>query len=107
MDADGIGGSVNIITKTAKSETPEINALVSGGYSDLRGTTNYQGSFLLASDRASLALTSTPTIISITRVPITWNLSTEKDHSLVPLRRKKVLIITMFNIPNSSSGTTP
>ncbi len=48
MDADGIGGTVNIITKKAKSEKPEINASLSGGYSDLRQTPNYQGQLSFA-----------------------------------------------------------
>ncbi len=41
MDGDGIAGSVNIVTKKAKSEVPEIKANVSAGYSELRGTPNY------------------------------------------------------------------
>jgi TonB-dependent receptor len=45
MDADAIGGSVNIITKMARSSQPEIGASFSGGYSNLRGTNNYQGQF--------------------------------------------------------------
>lgn len=45
MDGDGIGGTVNIITKTAKSEIPEIKASVAGGYNHLRKTDNYQLQF--------------------------------------------------------------
>ncbi|MBN2173653.1 MAG: TonB-dependent receptor [Bacteroidales bacterium] len=45
MDADGIGGTVNITTKRAKSENPEINATVSGGYNNLRKTGNYNLQF--------------------------------------------------------------
>jgi len=41
MDGDGIAGSVNIVTKNAKSEVPEIKANISAGYSKLRGTPNY------------------------------------------------------------------
>ncbi len=48
MDADGIGGTVNIVTKKAKSEIPEINASASGGYSNLRQTPNYQGQLSFA-----------------------------------------------------------
>ena len=48
MDADGIGGSVNVITKSAKSEKPEISASLSGGYSNLRQSPNYQGQFSIA-----------------------------------------------------------
>lgn len=40
MDGDAIAGSVNIITKTATSETPEIKATLAGGYNNLRGTGN-------------------------------------------------------------------
>ena len=45
MDADGIGGTVNIITKKAESEIPEVNATFSGGYNNLRGKDNYQLQF--------------------------------------------------------------
>ncbi len=45
MDADGIGGNVNIITKSAESEVPDIRASLSGGYNNLRQTPNYQGQF--------------------------------------------------------------
>ncbi len=42
MDGDGIGGTVNIITKKAKSEKLDINGTLAGGYSHLRQTPNYQ-----------------------------------------------------------------
>lgn len=42
MDADGIGGSVNIKTKEAASDKPDIRATLAGGYSDLRQKPNYQ-----------------------------------------------------------------
>lgn len=42
MDGDGIGGTVNIITKKATSEKPEINGTLAGGYSHLRQTPNFQ-----------------------------------------------------------------
>lgn len=45
MDADGIGGNVNIITKSAESETPDIQASLSGGYNNLRQTENAQLQF--------------------------------------------------------------
>ncbi len=45
MDGDGIGGTVNIITKTAKSEIPDIRTSVVGGYNNLRKTGNYQMQF--------------------------------------------------------------
>ncbi|NBC84520.1 MAG: TonB-dependent receptor [Bacteroidetes bacterium] len=45
MDADGIGGNVNIQTKTAKEGDPEISASVAGGYNNLRETPNYQLQF--------------------------------------------------------------
>src|SRR5690606_29293741 len=45
MDADGIGGTVNIVTKNARSESPEIKAVIAGGYNNLRTTDNYQLQF--------------------------------------------------------------
>ena len=45
MDADGIGGNVNIITKTPQGEVPDIRATFAGGYNNLRGTNNYQAQF--------------------------------------------------------------
>ena len=42
MDADGIGGSVNIKTKDAASVIPDIRATISAGYNNLRQTPNYQ-----------------------------------------------------------------
>jgi TonB-dependent receptor len=47
MDADGIGGTVNIITKRAKSGEPDVNASIAGGYNNLRQTSNYQLQFSL------------------------------------------------------------
>jgi len=45
MDADGIGGNVNIVTKEAREGDPQIRATLSGGYNNLRQTPNYQGQF--------------------------------------------------------------
>lgn len=45
MDADGIAGTVNIITKKAEEEKPEIKATLSGGYNNLRQVGNYQAQF--------------------------------------------------------------
>lgn len=45
MDADGIGGTVNIVTKRAESEIPEVTATLAGGYNNLRKTGNYQMQF--------------------------------------------------------------
>ena len=45
MDADGIAGNVNIITKTAQEGDPEIAASVAGGYNNLMGTGNQQLQF--------------------------------------------------------------
>ncbi len=45
MDADGIGGNVNIITKTAQGDKADIRATFAGGYNNLRGTPNYQVQF--------------------------------------------------------------
>lgn len=42
MDADGIGGTVNIKTKQAMSRKPEINGTLAGGYNHLRQTPNFQ-----------------------------------------------------------------
>ncbi len=48
MDADAIGGNVNIITKKGRSEIPEIKASFSGGYNNLRNTGIYQTNFSIA-----------------------------------------------------------
>ncbi len=45
MDADGIGGSVNVKTKEAAGEKPELRAVLAGGYNHLRKTPNYQLQF--------------------------------------------------------------
>jgi len=45
MDADGIAGNVNIITKTAGDSIPEITVSLAGGYNDLLQTTNQQLQF--------------------------------------------------------------
>ena len=42
MDADGIGGSVNIKTKDAAGVVADIRATISAGYNNLRQTPNYQ-----------------------------------------------------------------
>ncbi len=48
MDGDAIGGSVNLITRTAQSETPSISASAVMGYNDLVSRTNLQGSLELS-----------------------------------------------------------
>jgi len=45
MDGDGIGGTVNIITKKAFGDKPEIKGTLAGGYNNLRQTGNYQVQF--------------------------------------------------------------
>lgn len=45
MDADGIAGSINIITKKASGFAPDIKATLAGGYNNLRTTNNYQLQF--------------------------------------------------------------
>ena len=43
MDGDAIGGSVNLITKSAKDEVPRVSGTVAGGYNNLMDDfTNYQ-----------------------------------------------------------------
>ncbi|NER84138.1 MAG: TonB-dependent receptor [Leptolyngbya sp. SIO1D8] len=43
MDGDAIGGSVNLITKSAKDDVPRISGTVAGGYNNLMNDfTNYQ-----------------------------------------------------------------
>ena len=44
MDGDAIGGSVNLITRTAETEKPQIKGTLVGGYNNLRGEPNAQGS---------------------------------------------------------------
>jgi TonB-dependent receptor len=48
MDGDAIGGNVNLITRTAQSETPAISASALAGYNHLVGRTNLQGSLELS-----------------------------------------------------------
>ena len=43
MDGDAVGGSVNLITRTAQSKVPRINASVAGGYNQLMRKSNIQG----------------------------------------------------------------
>jgi TonB-dependent receptor len=43
MDGDAIGGSINLITRTAQSKTPEIIGSLGGGYNNLMGKPNLQG----------------------------------------------------------------
>jgi TonB-dependent receptor len=45
MDADGIGGSVNIITKDPETEKPAVQASLSAGYNQIRQTGNSQLQF--------------------------------------------------------------
>lgn len=45
MDADGIGGAVNIKTKEATGEQPEIRATLAGGYNNLRQAPIYNLQF--------------------------------------------------------------
>jgi TonB-dependent receptor len=44
MDGDAIGGSVNLVTRTAQTETTSISASALAGYNKLVGRTNLQGS---------------------------------------------------------------
>ncbi|GAB4412387.1 MAG: TonB-dependent receptor [Bacteroidia bacterium] len=46
MDGDAIGGSVNLVTRTAQSAKPQISASAVGGYNHLMVRPNAQGSFL-------------------------------------------------------------
>lgn len=48
MDADGIGGNVNIVTKTATDTVPKITGLIAGGYNDIVSATGYQAQFSYA-----------------------------------------------------------
>ncbi|NJM16901.1 MAG: TonB-dependent receptor plug domain-containing protein [Bacteroidales bacterium] len=46
MDADGIGGNINIITKKATKDEPVTNISIAGGYNQLANTfDNFQGNF--------------------------------------------------------------
>lgn len=45
MNADAIGGTVNLITKRAEGADPQIRGLVSGGFNNLRKTGNTQMQF--------------------------------------------------------------
>jgi TonB-dependent receptor len=43
MDGDAIGGSINLITRTAQSSKAEITGSLGSGYNNLMGRTNLQG----------------------------------------------------------------
>lgn len=45
MDGDGIGGSVNLVTRRAKDSIPEINAVIAGGYNNIVQDYNAQAQF--------------------------------------------------------------
>lgn len=44
MDGDAIGGSVNLVTRTAQSENISVHASGLVGYNDISGKANFQGS---------------------------------------------------------------
>jgi TonB-dependent receptor len=44
MDADAIGGSVNLVTRTAQSGVTTLNGTLAGGYNNLMKRGNWQGS---------------------------------------------------------------
>lgn len=48
MDGDAIGGSVNLITRTAQTEQLSVNASGLLGYNDISGKANFQGSLELS-----------------------------------------------------------
>ncbi len=48
MDGDAIGGSVNLITRTAKSEDLGVSASALAGYNNISGKANLQGSLELS-----------------------------------------------------------
>ncbi|MCC8409282.1 TonB-dependent receptor [Mucilaginibacter sp. UR6-1] len=43
MDGDAIGGSINLITRTAQTKTPAISGVIGGGYNNLMNKGNVQG----------------------------------------------------------------
>lgn len=45
MDGDAVGGSVNLITRSAQSTTPRISSSLAGGYNNLMKRGNIQGQF--------------------------------------------------------------
>ncbi|MBU2915002.1 TonB-dependent receptor [Reichenbachiella agariperforans] len=47
MDGDAIGGSVNLVTRKAKSSNTEVQGTLVGGYNQLMGEPNGQGSLLI------------------------------------------------------------
>ncbi|MDX2283377.1 MAG: TonB-dependent receptor [Bacteroidia bacterium] len=48
MDGDAIGGSVNLITRTAQGGDPQLSASLAGGYNALMNRPNLQGSLMAA-----------------------------------------------------------
>ena len=49
LDADGIGGSVNLITKTPRVDCTTLKASLATGYNSLVGNDNFQGAFTYGS----------------------------------------------------------
>lgn len=54
MNADAIGGSINLKTKRAESTEPEFNVVVAGGYNNLRETPNGELQFTFSERKGRL-----------------------------------------------------
>ena len=54
MNADAIGGSVNLITKRAESTEPQIKALLAGGFNNLRQSPNGELQFTFSQRKGRL-----------------------------------------------------
>jgi len=111
MDADGIGGSVNIVTKKASGDKPQINALFSGSMHFLAEATITCGSLpIIKPSLPTETATKTSDSISMVRPIKTiraltiWNLNMPK--ALFGEARDRAWIITMYNTVNFSCGTT-
>jgi TonB-dependent receptor len=64
MDADGIGGSVNVKTKDANNEKPNLRFTMSGGYAQLRETPNYNILYAFSQKHRKIGFTITGSFLA-------------------------------------------
>ncbi|MDN4165783.1 TonB-dependent receptor [Cytophagales bacterium LB-30] len=93
MDGDAVGGSVNLITRTAKSSRPTVSGSLVGGYNNILQTPNLQGSLELGKrfgqdDKLGIMLNSS--YYETDRGSDNWETDTEelelRDYALVRTR---------------------
>lgn len=93
MDGDAIGGSVNLITRTAKSSKPTISGSAVAGYNNILQTPNLQGSLELGKrfgNREQLGIMLNSSYYESDRGSDNWETDTEelelRDYALVRTR---------------------